>query len=138
MCVRTNPREAVFEHKVPQVFYQCLCRDIPNLKILSPKDENELVSMLHSAIVWKCPVAIRYPRGSGVGVPVEKPQLLLYGKAEELRQGEKLCLWAIGSMVQTALQVADELQAEGMNVGVECFLNFVFGGSFCDAIGSKV
>lgn len=100
------------------VFDLSFLRNIPNLKILSPKDENELVSMLHSAIVWKCPVAIRYPRGSGVGVPVEKPQLLLYGKAEELRQGEKLCLWAIGSMVQTALQVADELQAEGMNVGV--------------------
>lgn len=100
------------------VFDLSFLRNIPNLKILAPKDENELVSMLHSAIVWKCPVAIRYPRGSGVGVPIDKPKLMLYGKAEELRQGEKLCLWAIGSMVQTALQVADELQAEGMNVGV--------------------
>lgn len=62
---------------------------------------------------------MRYPRGSGVGVALDTQwQDLPIGKAEVLRTGKDVCFWAIGSMVQTALDAAELLEAQGISAGV--------------------
>jgi len=102
------------------VFDISYLRPIPGLTIMAPKDENELQHMLFSALQYRRPVAIRYPRGSGLGVPLE--QLLRYipeGSAEVVRQAEPgVVIIAVGNMVQTALQAADLLAEEGVEVSV--------------------
>ena len=75
--------------------------------------KNELRHMLYSALQYNCPVAIRYPRSAGLGVPIEEAlQLLPLGKAEVLQQGSGITLLAYGSMVQVARQVAELLEQE--------------------------
>ena len=65
------------------------------------------------------PIALRYPRGSGVGVSMAEPlHDLTIGKAEVLRAGKDICLWAIGSMVETALRAAELLAEQGISAGV--------------------
>ncbi len=104
------------------VFDYAYLRSMPNMTIMAPQDENELRAMMKTALAMNSPVSIRYPRGSGVGVPLnEKVSDLLalpIGKAQVLREGEGVCLWAIGSMVQPALAVADKLAEQGIHVGV--------------------
>lgn len=101
------------------VFDYSYLRMMPNMNILAPKDENELRHMLNTAIALKAPVAIRYPRGSGVGVAcTESLKILPTGKAEVITEGEDLCIWACGSMVQEACQVAEELKNIGISAGV--------------------
>lgn len=88
-------------------------RHIPGMVCMAPKDENELRHMLYSALQYHCPVAVRYPRGAGLGVPLdEELQLLPLGKAEVLRQGSGVTLLAYGSMVAVAQQVAEQLEQE--------------------------
>lgn len=88
-------------------------RHIPGMVCMAPKDENELRHMLYSALQYNCPAAIRYPRGAGLGVPIEEAvQLLPLGKAEVLQQGSGITLLAYGSMVQVARQVAELLEQE--------------------------
>ncbi len=101
------------------VFDYAYLRSIPNMTIMAPKDENELRHMLRTALLYNAPVAIRYPRGSGVGVAIDEPMHTLpIGRAEVLREGSDVCLWAIGSMVQTALAAADALAQQGISAGV--------------------
>lgn len=99
-------------------FDYAFLRSIPNMTIMAPKDEMELRSMLKTALGLKGPVSVRYPSLPGAGVPVTEPEILPVGKAEVLRKGEKLCIWAIGSMVATAMQAAEQLAKDGINVGV--------------------
>ena len=101
------------------VFDYAYLRSIPNMTIMAPKDENELRHMLKTALAFDGPVSVRYPRGSGVGVDIsEAMHALPIGKAEVLREGADVCLWAIGSMVQPALEAAQLLQAQGIAAGV--------------------
>ena len=101
------------------VFDYAYLRSIPNKTIMAPKDENELQHMLKTALDFDGPVSVRYPRGSGVGVALETQwQDLPIGKAEVLRTGKDVCFWAIGSMVQTALDAAELLEAQGISAGV--------------------
>ena len=96
------------------VFDLAFLRTIPRMSILAPKDENELRRMLFAAVARKEPVAIRYPRGAGIGVEVEAvPKNLPWGKAEMLREieGAEVSILAVGSMVSVALEAA-ELLAE--------------------------
>ncbi|HUT96584.1 MAG TPA: 1-deoxy-D-xylulose-5-phosphate synthase [Dehalococcoidales bacterium] len=92
---------------------------IPNLIIAAPKDENELQHLLYTAMKTNHPMAIRYPRGSGVGVDLE-PTLheLPIGKGEILRDGEDVALVAIGTMVTPALEAAKELSKKGIEATV--------------------
>ncbi|MGM9525865.1 MAG: 1-deoxy-D-xylulose-5-phosphate synthase [Peptococcaceae bacterium] len=88
-------------------------RHIPGMVCMAPKDENELRHMLYSALQYQCPVAIRYPRGAGLGVAQDQVlQQLPLGKAEVLQQGSGVTLLAYGSMVDVAQQVAKRLQSE--------------------------
>ena len=101
------------------VFDYAYLRSMPNMTIMAPKDENELRHMLKTAVDMKTPVAVRYPRGSGLGVDCsEQPHSLPLGKAEVLREGQQVCFWAIGSMVDSALKAAEALQAQGIEAGV--------------------
>ena len=101
------------------VFDYAYLRSMPEMTIMAPKDENELRHMLKTAVDYDGPVSVRYPRGSGVGVEISEPMHSLpIGKAEVLREGKDVCLWAIGSMVQSALQAADKLAEQGISAGV--------------------
>lgn len=93
------------------VFDIAYLRSLPNMIIMAPKDENELQHMLYTAIE-ECegPVAIRYPRGNGVGVALEDAfKRIPIGKYEILRSGQDIAILAVGSMVQIAEQAADQL-----------------------------
>lgn len=100
--------------------YDLACfRILPNLVMMAPKDEGELRHMLFTAFSHNGPVTIRYPRGSGIGVPLDIPlHSLPLGKAEVLRTGGDVVLLAIGSMVHPAVQAADLLAQRGLPVGV--------------------
>ncbi len=96
-------------------------RCLPNLVIMAPKDEAELQQMLVTGVDYTDgPIAMRYPRGNGVGVPLMEDgwEPLEIGKGEILRQGDDLLLLGYGSMVQTALQVAELLGEHGIGVTV--------------------
>lgn len=101
------------------VFDYAYLRSMPNMTVMAPKDENELRHMLKTAVEMNSPVAVRYPRGSGVGVSLDDElQPLEIGKAEVIREGEDLCIWVIGSMVASAEQAADALAKQGIKAGV--------------------
>ncbi|MGE4299360.1 MAG: 1-deoxy-D-xylulose-5-phosphate synthase [Desulfovibrionaceae bacterium] len=88
-------------------------RHIPNLVVMAPKDEGALRDMLHTALAHDGPVAIRYPRGVGVGVPLDTPPALLpLGQGELLREGADALIIAIGNRVHPALAAAEALAAE--------------------------
>jgi len=88
---------------------------IPGLVVMAPKDEPELQQMLVTAFKLAKPVAIRYPRGVGLGLPLlNQPQSLPLGKAEVLRSGKQVALLAVGRQVATALEVATALNSYGL------------------------
>ena len=94
---------------------------VPGAVVMQPRDENALVDMLWTALQRKDgPTFIRYPRGAGIGVPVNAESTVIpLGRAEVLREGRDGCLWALGPWVQDALAVADRLQREeGLSVCV--------------------
>jgi 1-deoxy-D-xylulose-5-phosphate synthase len=94
-------------------------RCLPNILIMAPKDENELRRMLLTSIYSGHPAAIRYPRGNGLGVPLEAPLTALpIGKGELLREGSDLLLCAIGAMVDPALKLAEQLATQGLACAV--------------------
>jgi 1-deoxy-D-xylulose-5-phosphate synthase len=95
-------------------------RCIPGAVIMQPKDEDELVDMLHSSLQGTGPSFIRYPRGAAAGVPIKaSPALIRPGEAEVLREGSDIVLWALGPMVASALALAGRLAAEEhLSVGV--------------------
>ncbi len=92
---------------------------IPNLIIAAPKDENELQHLLYTAVKTNHPMAVRYPRGSGLGVDLEpKLRELPIGKGEILRDGEDVAILAIGTMVAPALEAADKLTEQNIGATV--------------------
>ena len=95
-------------------------RLIPGMVIMAPKDEAELRDMLYTATEYKDgPIALRYPRGSALGVEIkEELSLVEIGKAEKLIEGEDVALIALGSMVQYSLKVANKLKEQGINCEV--------------------
>ncbi|MBP2640859.1 MAG: dxs 2 [Firmicutes bacterium] len=101
------------------VFDFAYLRHIPHMTIMTPKDENELRHMLFTAIYHNGPVAIRYPRGSGRGVPIDDPfHQIEIGRSEELVSGQDLVFLAAGIMVEPCLAAKDLLAAEGIRAGV--------------------
>ena len=101
------------------VYDMTYLRAFPNMVIMSPKDENELQHMLHTGIEHSGPAAIRYPRGSGQGVPLdEECRLLEIGKGEILREGDHVALLGIGRPVESSLQAAELLAEEGIEATV--------------------
>jgi 1-deoxy-D-xylulose-5-phosphate synthase len=95
-------------------------RHIPNLAIMMPKDENELRRMMKTAIDYnEGPIAVRYPRISGLGVKMDEELLPLpIGKWETLREGDSAVILAMGPMIQVAEEAAELLKRDGLNVQI--------------------
>lgn len=95
-------------------------RLIPGMVVMAPKDENELRDMLYTAIEYKDgPIALRYPRGNAVGVPLKQGfDRIPIGKGEILRRGSHVALLAVGLMVQNALKAAALLEQQGIDAEV--------------------
>jgi 1-deoxy-D-xylulose-5-phosphate synthase len=101
------------------VFDLSYLRHLPNISIMAPKDENELQHMLYTALRHDGPVAVRYPRGDGYGVPLDQTfSELPWGKGETLRKGDSGTIIAVGTMVRPALEAAQILAAEGIEMSV--------------------
>jgi len=101
------------------VFDITYMRNLPGFIVMAPKDGFELEAMLEEALKYGKPVAIRYPRGSGgslVSISSFKP--IQIGRSEKLRDGKDIAIIAVGSMVNTALQVAEILSREGKEATV--------------------
>jgi 1-deoxy-D-xylulose-5-phosphate synthase len=95
-------------------------RCIPNMTLMAPKDEAELQRMIVTGIGHDGPIAMRYPRGNGYGVPLmeEGWEPLAIGKGEILRNGDDVLLLAYGSMVYPAMQTAELLREHGVEATV--------------------
>jgi len=101
------------------VFDIAFLRCIPNLTIMAPSDALELRNMMFTATKIKHPVAIRYPKGQGPDVEWEKPfEDIPLGKGRWMRQGTNICIVAVGTMVQTAMDAANLLTEEDISVSV--------------------
>jgi 1-deoxy-D-xylulose-5-phosphate synthase len=94
-------------------------RVIPNMVVMAPSNENELARMLLTAIQHNGPSALRYPRGKGVGVAIDRPlSPIPLGKAQLLSPGSDILLIGIGRPVNDCLSVVKELQKEGVSVAL--------------------
>ncbi|MBQ4404324.1 MAG: 1-deoxy-D-xylulose-5-phosphate synthase [Selenomonadaceae bacterium] len=96
-------------------------RTIPNMNILAPKDENELRQMIFAALQKNFPVAIRYPRGAGLGVEiVTEPEEIPWGKAEVIEQSQSpdVAIFAVGTMVKTSSDAAKFLREKNISADV--------------------
>ena len=94
-------------------FLRCL----PNTTVMAPADENECRQMLYTAFSLNTPSSVRYPRGAGPGVAIEpRMRAIPLGKGEIRRDGRRIALLAFGSMLQPALEAAEELNATVANM----------------------
>jgi len=94
-------------------------RSLPNMTVMAPMDEGELRDMLKTALDHSGPIAFRYPRGSGVGVPLDGQILpVAIGRAEVLTTGPDAAILAIGVTVMEALKAHKLLEEQGFSVTV--------------------
>ncbi|MGQ9462949.1 MAG: 1-deoxy-D-xylulose-5-phosphate synthase [Candidatus Fervidibacter sp.] len=107
-------------HTHQGIFDISYLRLMPNIVLMMPKDENELRRMIYTALRYEeGPIAVRYPRGKGVGVPIDDElKELPIGKGEWMRDGTDAVIVAIGPMVYDALKAAQWLERDGFSVGV--------------------
>ncbi|MEM8826385.1 MAG: 1-deoxy-D-xylulose-5-phosphate synthase [Pseudomonadota bacterium] len=93
---------------------------LPNMVVMSPSDEAELVHMTYTAAEYDDgPIAFRYPRGGGIGVELPAvPQKLDIGKGRIVREGKKVAILTLGTRLGEALRAADELEAKGLSTTV--------------------
>ena len=101
------------------VFDMAYLRTVPNAVLMAAKDEAELRDMVKTALDYPGPAFVRYPRGQGVGVSLDRPpQGLPLGKAELVREGADIGIIAVGPMVYTALEAAERLTGHGIDAAV--------------------
>nr|WP_315380660.1 1-deoxy-D-xylulose-5-phosphate synthase [uncultured Sphingomonas sp.] len=93
---------------------------LPNFVVMAAADEVELVHMTHTAAMHDSgPIALRYPRGNGVGLELPKvPQRLEIGKGRVVREGKKVAILSLGTRLAEALKAADTLEAKGLSTTV--------------------
>jgi 1-deoxy-D-xylulose-5-phosphate synthase len=92
---------------------------LPGMVVMAPKDENELRHMLYTALSIDGPAAVRYPRGNGIGVPLDPEfKQLEIGKAEILHDGGDIAILALGTMVYPCLEAAQRLESMGIRATV--------------------
>ncbi len=93
---------------------------LPNMVVMAAADEAELVHMTYTAALHDSgPIALRYPRGAGVGVPLpEVPEQLEIGKGRIVREGKTVAILSLGTRLEEALKAADELDAKGLSTTV--------------------
>lgn len=101
------------------VFDLTYLRSIPNMTVLAPSDEAELAEALRTALAAEGPVAVRYPRGAGVGAQIPQAPTPWDGaKARVRREGSDVALLGVGRMVKTCLEAAELLEAQGVSASV--------------------
>jgi 1-deoxy-D-xylulose-5-phosphate synthase len=103
------------------VFDIAFLRTLPNIILASPRDQSDMGRMLKFGLSHDGPMAIRFPRGASPGtetIHVNERRDMAPGKAEVLCEGQRVVIWAYGPMVGTALQAAEQLRAEGVEIGV--------------------
>ncbi len=101
------------------VFDIAYLRHVPNMVVMAPKDENELQHMIKTAVEYSGPTAVRYPRGTGYGVPMDQEiRTLEIGKAEVVADGSDVAIIAIGNMVVPSVEAAKRLAADGISAAV--------------------
>ncbi len=94
-------------------FMRCL----PNMVLMAPADENECRQMLYTGFTLDQPAAVRYPRGAGIGVAVEKEMKALpIGKAERRREGKGIAILSFGALLDVAIDVGEQLDATVVNM----------------------
>ncbi|MDQ0256245.1 1-deoxy-D-xylulose-5-phosphate synthase [Evansella vedderi] len=102
------------------VFDISYLRHVPNMKILMPKDENELQHMIYTAVNYDDgPIAVRYPRGNGYGIKMDDTlKQLPLGKWEVLKNGNDATILTFGTMIPVAMEAAEVLEKDGVRVEV--------------------
>ncbi|WP_170007612.1 1-deoxy-D-xylulose-5-phosphate synthase [Bacillus fonticola] len=102
------------------VFDIAFLRHLPNMVLMMPKDENEGQHLVYTALQYNAgPIAMRFPRGNGIGVPLdEELQQIQIGTWEVVREGSDVAFLAVGPMVQMAEAAADNLQSQGISARV--------------------
>ena len=109
------------------IFDISFLRSIPNMTVMAPKNAGELTEMLHFALQFQGPIAIRYPRGTAYQGFLEKQEPIEYGKAEILieesdqnieKQTEKIALLALGSMVSPGDHIVEKMAKKGVNLSL--------------------
>ncbi len=94
-------------------------RGVPNIVHMDPTNEDELADMLYTAMLHEGPSAVRYPRGTGPGVPVKaRPVALPIGKAEVVRAGDDIAILGLGALLPMAVELADRLEEQGYSAAV--------------------
>jgi len=92
-------------------------RCLPNMVVMAPSDENECRQMLHTGFQIDGPAAVRYPRGSGPGVPVQKDLTALpIGKGEVRRRGQRVAILSFGALLKPCVEAAEKLDATVANM----------------------
>ncbi|MHA6767260.1 1-deoxy-D-xylulose-5-phosphate synthase [Sphingobium ummariense] len=93
---------------------------LPNMVVMAAADEAELVHMVHTCAVHDSgPIAVRYPRGNGTGVPLpEQPQRLEIGKGRVVREGRQVAILSLGTRLEEAIKAAEALEARGLSTTV--------------------
>ena len=105
-----SPNDGPTHHGLFDLSY---LRMIPNVVLMQPKDEDELVDMMHTGLICNQPTFIRYPRGAACGKIIkEEPIELKIGKAQVLKKGTDIHIWALGAMVSDAIKLAEYLEDE--------------------------
>ena len=93
---------------------------LPNMVVMAPSDEAELVHMTYTAALHdRGPIALRYPRGNGTGIALpDAPQALEIGKGRIVKQGKKVAILSLGTRLEEAMKAADMLEAKGLSTTV--------------------
>ena len=91
---------------------------LPHLVVASPKDEQELRSLLRTAMAQDHPFALHYPRDAGFGLEPVEPAIMPIGRGEVLREGRDVLFVGFGPIVARAMEAADTLEADGWSIGV--------------------
>jgi 1-deoxy-D-xylulose-5-phosphate synthase len=93
---------------------------LPNFVVMAAADEAELVHMTHTCALHDSgPIAVRYPRGAGIGIDLpEQPQRLEIGKGRVVREGKTVAILSLGTRLEEALKAAEQLEAKGLSTTV--------------------
>lgn len=112
-----SPNDGATHHGLFDIAY---LRPVPHALIMAPANEHDLADMMATALAYDGPAFIRYPRGACTGQPAKSARgLIPLGRAEIVRSGTDVVIWAIGTMVADALVLAESLATEdGLDVGV--------------------
>ncbi len=111
-----SPNDGPTHHGLFDISY---LRAVPNCVLMAPSDEDELADMMATGLSYKGPAFIRYPRGSATGASIKNsPEVLVIGQSKRLLDADDIDIWAIGTMVEDAKKLAENLGKIGIQTGV--------------------